>query len=148
MADTPNPEDIAKIYLEFWQQPLAGLTRDPQVAESIARMFDLMTAGAATFAKIVAGQAAGAEGAPGGAGRQNQGPDAAYSKGAVARPDRGASSEARGDSPAHPATEARLDQIARRVAELERRVARLEPRAAARRPGARSRPRRPRRPTQ
>ncbi len=62
MADHPNPEDLAKLYLEFWQRPLAGLTRDPQVAESIARMFDLMTAGAATFAKVVSGQAAEGEG--------------------------------------------------------------------------------------
>ena len=132
MADTPNPEDLARLYLEFWQQPLAGLTRDPQVAESIARMFDLMTAGAASFAKIVAGQAAGAEGpgAPGGAGRQNQRPDAAPA--------------------AHPkasaAIDARLDQIARRVAELERRVAGLEPRARVRRARAPGRSRRPRRP--
>ena len=117
MADTPNPEDLARLYLEFWQQPLAGLTRDPQVAESIARMFDLMTAGAAAFAKIVAGQTA--EGAAKGA---------THPKSAAA-------------------AEVRLDQIARRVAELERRIARLEPRASARRSGARSRPRRPRRPT-
>jgi hypothetical protein len=127
MADNPNPEDLAKLYLEFWQRPLAGLTRDPQVAESIARMFDLMTAGAATFAKVVSGQAA--EGAGG-----NKGGTASPSP---ARPDRGASHDARGDSPA------RLDQIARRLAELERRVARLEPRASARRPGTQSRPRRP-----
>ncbi len=120
MTDTPNPEDLAKLYLEFWQRPLAGLTRDPQVAESIARMFDLMTAGAATFARVVAGQAEGMGGAP--------------AAPAPAEPTRSA------------ATDARLDQIARRVAELERRVARLEPRASARRPGTQSRPRRPRRP--
>ena len=102
MADHPNPEDLAKLYLEFWQRPLAGLTRDPQVAESIARMFDLMTAGAATFAKVVSGQA----GEGGG-------------KAASSGPARNA------------AADTRLDQIARRLAELERRVARLEPRAAA-----------------
>jgi hypothetical protein len=135
MTDTPNPEDLAKLYLEFWQRPLAGLTRDPQVAESIARMFDLMTAGAATFAKVVAGQAEGMGGAP-------SAPAPARSAATDARPDRGESIDARGDSPA------RLDQIARRVAELERRVARLEPRASARRSGGtrsgtRSRPRRP-----
>ena len=137
MTDTPNPEDLARLYLEFWQQPLAGLTRDPQVAESIARMFDLMTAGATTFAKIVAG--AEGPGAPGGVmpsgmhphdGRQNQRPDAAPA--------------------AHPkasaAIDARLDQIARRVAELERRVAGLEPRARVRRARAPGRSRRPRRP--
>jgi hypothetical protein len=125
MADTPNPEEIARHYLEFWQHQFAGLTRDPQVAESIARMFDLMTAGATTFAKIVAGQATGAEG------------PSADAKGA------GAAASAKGAA----ATEARLDQIARRVAELERRIARLEPRASARRPGPRGRPRRPRRPS-
>ncbi len=119
MADNPNPEDLAKLYLEFWQRPLAGLTRDPQVAESIARMFDLMTAGAATFAKVVSGQGAGVAGGAS----------------ASSEPARNA------------AADARLDQIARRLAELERRVARLEPRAAARRPGTPSRPRRPRRPT-
>jgi outer membrane murein-binding lipoprotein Lpp len=117
MADTPNPEDLAKLYLEFWQRPLAGLTRDPQVAESIARMFDLMTAGAATFAKVVAGERAG--------------------QASEGRASEGTSSTAR---------DARLDQIARRVAELERRVASLEPRATALRPGTRSRPRRARRP--
>ena len=122
MADIPNPEDLAKLYLEFWQQPLAGLTRDPQVAESIARMFDLMTAGAATFAKVVAGQAPGAEG-PGGRAKGSPQATAASMK-----------------------SDGRLDQIARRVAELERRIARLEPRASARRTGSQSRPRRPRRP--
>ncbi len=123
MADNPNPEDIAKLYLELWQKPLAGLTRDPQVAEGIARMFDLMTAGAATFAKIVSGQASGAE-TPGGRAK-------------------GASNTAG----ASPNNDARLDQIARRLAELERRVAGLEPRTRARRASASSRPRRPRRPS-
>lgn len=147
MTDTPNPEDLARLYLEFWQQPLAGLTRDPQVAESIARMFDLMTAGATSFAKIVAGQSARAEG-PGASPKAA----AASAKGPTteARPDRGASSDAR-VTPAgmrsHDDSPARLDQIARRVAELERRIAGLEPRTRARRASAPTRSRRPRRPT-
>lgn len=121
MAENPSPEDLAKLYLEFWQRPLAGLTRDPQVAESIARMFDLMTAGAATFAKVVSGQTGEGAAKTGPRGDSSDGPPAGGS--------------------------ARLDQIARRLAELERRVARLEPRAAARRTGTPTRPRRPRRPS-
>ena len=118
MADTPNPEEIARLYLDFWQRQIGGLTRDPKVAESIARMFDLMTAGANTFAKVMAGQSAGAEGSH------------ANAKSAASAT----------------ATEARLDQIARRVADLERRIAGLEPRARVRRTRAPARPRRPRRP--
>ena len=107
MADNLNPEELARLYLELWQKPLAGLTRDPQVAEGIARMFDLMTAGAATFAKIVSGQAPGVE-IPGSRAM-------------------GAAAQAK-DSPnaadASPKNDARLDQIARRLAERseERRV--------------------------
>ncbi len=110
MTDTPsppNPEDLARLYLEFWQQNMAGLTRDPQVAEGIARLFDLMTAGASTFARMMAAQGAGA------------------AKGAATAKGR-AKNEA--DDPG-----GRLDQMTRRVAELERRIARLEPRARVRR---------------
>jgi hypothetical protein len=101
MADNPNPEDLAKLYLEFWQRPLAGLTRDPQVAESIARMFDLMTAGAATFAKVVSGQAAETTG-----------------EGKAA----GASAAARLDQIAR-----RLAELERRVARLEPRASARRP---------------------
>lgn len=66
MTDTPKPEDLARLYMEFWQQHMAGLTRDPQVAEGIARLFDLMTAGAATFAQTMAAQRAQGQGSDAG----------------------------------------------------------------------------------
>ena len=112
MTDAPNPEDLARLYMEFWQKHLAGLTRDPQVAESIARLFDLMTAGASSFAQMMA-QAGSAK------------PGETKSRA------RGAADEA-----------ARIEQLTRRVAELERRIARLEPRARTRRAGQPTRPRR------
>ena len=117
MTDTPNPEDLARLYMEFWQQNMAGLTRDPQVAEGIARLFDLMTAGASTFARMMAAQQQGTGGAAKGAKARAKTEDAEI--------------------------EARFDQLTRRVAELERRIARLEPRARVRRAPARPR-RRPR----
>lgn len=129
MTDNLNPEELARLYLELWQKPLAGLTRDPQVAEGIARMFDLMTAGAATFAKIVSGQAPGVE-TPG-----------SRAMGAAAR-----AKDSPNAADVSPKNDARLDQIARRLAELERRVAGLEPRARVRRTRAQARTRRPRRP--
>ncbi len=115
MTDTPNPpnpEDFARLYMEFWQQHMAGLTRDPQVAEGIARLFDLMTAGATTFAQMMAAQRA-----------QGPGSGAGAPKGEA----RGRAKDAGGE------IAQRLDQMTRRVAELERRVERLEPRARVRR---------------
>lgn len=106
MTDTPNPpnpEDFARLYMEFWQQHMAGLTRDPQVAEGIARLFDLMTAGATTFAQMMAAQ-----------------------RGAKTET-RGRAKDAGGE------IAQRLDQLTRRIAEIERRVERLEPRARVRR---------------
>ncbi|MBM3565928.1 MAG: hypothetical protein FJX42_07435 [Alphaproteobacteria bacterium] len=64
MTDAPDPEEIARRYMEFWQQHMAGLTRDPQVAEAIAGLFDMMTQGATALARMMtqpgtAGSAAG-----------------------------------------------------------------------------------------
>ncbi len=117
MTDNPDPEDLARLYMEFWRKNMAGLTRDPQVAEGIARLFEMMTAGASTFAGMMAARQHGAGG---------------QAKGTKSRP-KSADAE----------IEARFDQLTRRVAELERRIARLEPRARVRR--APARPRRPRR---
>ena len=120
MTENPDPEDLARLYMEFWRKNMAGLTRDPQVAEGIARLFDLMTAGASTFSGMMAAQQQGAGG---------------QAKGAARAKTRAKAEDAE--------IEARFDQLTRRVAELERRIARLEPRARVRR--APARPRRPRR---
>ena len=50
MSDPPELDDLARRYLDLWQDQLAGLAADDEVAEVMARTLELMTTGAAALA--------------------------------------------------------------------------------------------------
>ncbi len=50
MSDPPELDDLARRYMDLWQDQLAGLATDDEVAEVMARTLELMTTGAAALA--------------------------------------------------------------------------------------------------
>ena len=49
MTDKPEPEEIARRYLDLWQEQLEGMAKDPILAESLARTYQTMFRGVATM---------------------------------------------------------------------------------------------------
>lgn len=110
MSDTPSPpempdlQDMARRYLDLWQDHLNAVAQDKDTAETLARTMALMSSGAQAFA------------------------DSA--KGATARDDD--TSEPGANSGTTPSTDAsggsdpRFDEFARRLAAIEERLAKLE----------------------
>lgn len=47
MSDPPDLDDLARCYLDLWQDQLSALADDDEVAEVMARTLELMTPGAA-----------------------------------------------------------------------------------------------------
>ena len=109
--DTPPDVDgLAKRYVDFWEQHMATLNADPEVAKTIAQTMNLMSAGAAQMTTIMQGIAA-AQHKPDNTGdvdRKSEAPIAASDQSAP-------------DSPEHDVRE-----LSRRIAELERRLTALE----------------------
>ncbi len=141
MSDPPDLHALAQRYLDLWQEQLAGVAQDREVAEIMARTIELMNTGAAAFASMAQSAMAPPEGAAKGgepAKRHgtdtNQEPDASPSGAPVAA----APAAARG-APDHD-----LAECARRLGAHEKRVAALEARTRRGRGGAQggSRPRR------
>ncbi len=50
MSDPPELDDLARRYLDLWQDQLAGLADDDEVAKVMARTLELMTTGATALA--------------------------------------------------------------------------------------------------
>lgn len=51
MSDPPDLDDLARRYLDLWQDQLSALADDDEVAEVMARTLELMTTGAAALAR-------------------------------------------------------------------------------------------------
>jgi hypothetical protein len=118
MTGPPPWEELARRYLDLWQEHYAELLSDPRWAEDAAR---LVEAAGTLFPAFMMAPFMGAGMRPGGDGGTASGTAAA-----------GAASGAGG---------VELARLARRVAELERRLAELE--AQKPRPKPRRSPRRP-----
>lgn len=145
MSDPPDLHGLAQRYLDLWQEQLAGLAEDREVAELMARTIELMNTGAAAFASMAQSATAPPEGAAkGGETPKRDGtdtkqkPDAGPSGAAGRAPGAQAPAAARG------AADDDLDECARRLGVLEKRVAALEAGTRRGRGGAKggSRPRR------
>lgn len=109
MSDTPSPpempdmQDLAKRYLDLWQDHLNAVAQDKDTAETLARTMALMSSGAQAFA------------------------DSA--KGASPRDDTVEPDTEPGPAPATHApgsADPRLDEFARRLTAIEERLAKLE----------------------
>jgi len=111
MADTPDLDELARRYLDLWQEHLCDLSADGEIAQTVAKSIELMNGSAAAFAKM-------AETSLQQSGDNNH--DAGH---------RANTDHPTGTSPAGPASDnsdAILDQLTRRIGELEKRIADLE----------------------
>ena len=52
MAEPPDLQNLAKQYLDLWQDQLGGVSKDPQTVEIMAQTMQLMNAGAQVFANM------------------------------------------------------------------------------------------------
>ena len=137
MSDPPDLHALAQRYLDLWQEQLAGLAQDREVAELMARTIELMNTGASAMASPE-GAAKGGETPKRDGTDTKQKPDASPSGAAGRAPGAQAPAAARG------APDDDLAECARRLGVLEKRVAALEAGTRRGRGGAKggSRPRR------
>jgi hypothetical protein len=117
-AEPPDLDALAKRYLDLWQDQVAALSTDPEVARTLGRYAQLWAAlGPAGIAGIWAAAAEGLKGGGAGANVFADGPFAEFFRAAAAH----------GPAPAAAARGDRGDDLA----ELRRRLAVLEERLAA-----------------
>lgn len=128
--EAPDLDQLARRYLDLWEDQLRRLASDPEVARAMARTVELMNAGATAFAGMVeagmkASADAGAAGGPGEFGDERSSAGAERGDAAAAgAAESGAGTAAAGAAPR--GADVGVDDLARRVADLERRLAELE----------------------
>ena len=124
MADKTDLDDLAKQYLDLWQEQLNDLSQDKEVAEAVAKSIELMNGSAATFARM-AEQSAKNFGGPS---------DDATNRSPVATED-----GAPPDGTASGDADDVVGELTRRLGELEQRVAKLESASKTKSPRPRKR---------
>jgi hypothetical protein len=130
MAERPDLAQLAKRYLDLWETQLAAFGSDPALLDQMARTV------AAVGATLVAASAAAGDGATAQSEESGHGRSRNQDAASAARtPAAGATSFDR---------DARLDQLARQLADLERRLAGIEAALAGKPRAPRSRSRKAR----
>ena len=126
MAEPPDLDSLARRYLDLWQDQLAGMAADPEVAETIARTIELMNAGAAQMATAaLAAQAVGGEAKePQPHGATPEPPSAAGDRPTAASGPAASGTQAAAPAPGH--ADHDVAELARRIGALEQRIAALE----------------------
>lgn len=138
MSDPPDLDALARRYLDLWQEQLADLAADRQVADIMARTIELMNSGVAAFAAMAGG------GEPTTGRDPNDGDEDPEHRKTPQRRSGAATETTRGTAAVAPARRPADDgmaELARRVAALEQRVAALEADGGGSRAGAKGRPR-------
>ncbi len=112
MTETPNLDELARQYLDLWQEHLSDLAADEEMAEAIAKSIELMNGSAAAIARMTAQNAA------------EESKDTTYDEGhsSTINQDPGTATP----GPAYGNPDDVLDQLSRRIAQLEKRIAKLE----------------------
>ena len=118
-SDTPDLDELARKYLDLWQEHLNALAENGETMDALARTVALMNSGAAAFTSTVAGKTSddktGRDDTSGTDGVKPETPGAAH-------------------EPANPD----MAQCLERIAALEQRVAELESPKRKRTPRKRS----------
>jgi len=130
MAEPPDLAQLAKRYLDLWESQLTAFGSDPALLDQVARTV------AAMGATLVA--ASGAVNEPPGENEDGHGRSRRRKQDAAAAAGAPAAAAASSDG------DARLDQLARQLADLERRLAGIEATLAGKPGPARPRSRKPR----
>jgi hypothetical protein len=128
MPEPPDPESLARRFLDLWQDQLTAVAGDPQLAETMTRWIGMTAPGMAAFLPLMqAGlKAASAKEGPSDAqGRASDGKTPAGTAAAAA---------------AHGGGGGDVDKLARRLADVEKRLARLEAGTGGKREGAAEKP--------
>jgi hypothetical protein len=123
MADQPDLDQLAKQYLDLWQDHMQSMAADPQVTETMSQMTQMMTGSATAFAAL-AQQALNAGKHPGQTRETQTHDQADDGRGAAAPASGGAGTPAPGA--AHGGTDLDMAELARRLDGIERRLAALE----------------------
>ena len=131
MADEPDLDQLAKQYLDLWQDHMQGMATDPQVAETMSQMTQMMTGSATAFAALAQQAMNAGKQPPKEADSDDQQDDGNAAPGPAAN-----GSGAPAPDPAHGGADVDLAELARRLDGIERRLADLEAGAA----GAQKRP--------
>jgi hypothetical protein len=142
MNEAPDPDQLARRYLDLWQQQVTAWLNEPDVADAMAKSYVLMVRGLTALAG-----AAGLAPSAFAGGRKNDADRATARQDATAKATGGKAPAAGAQAPAASSRDPDRDAavLARRLAQLEERLARLESAAAAERRPASQRTRQRRR---
>lgn len=130
MAEPPDLAQLAKRYLDLWESQLTAFGSDPALLDQVAR----------TVAAMGATLVAASGGVSEAAGKNEDGHGRSRSR----KQDAAATARTPAAAPASPDGDARLDQLARQLADLERRLAGIEAALAGKSGPARPRSRKAR----
>lgn len=122
MSDAPDLNDLAKRYIDLWQEHLSDLAADGDVTDTIARTIELMSGSASAIAAFNMQMT---EAALKQTGSTDEG---TKSDGGQPDPKTGQSapSGTTPPAPAHGGSNPDVDELTRRVAKLEKRLNQLE----------------------
>ena len=127
MSDTPDLENLARRFLDLWQDQLAAMASDPEAAESLNRLMALEGPAGAAFATAYGQIRPGESPAHDGRAQTDSAPEAA--------PGTKATAPAPGDGDGH------MDELLRRLGDVEKRLADLESRPGGTGGSAKGKPR-------
>jgi len=140
MSDNPDLDDLARKYLDLWQQHMGTLAKDGETAEVLANTIAMMNTGAASFADAMAGavRTAAEQTAdsspypPNGTGKESGAGNGSPEDGAGGTAENGLVDGASATSPTHDDPSPDVDDLLKRVVALEERVSQLEGQGAGR----------------
>ena len=133
MADQPDLDQLAKQYLDLWQDHMQSMAADPQISETMSQMTQMMTGSATAFAAL-AQQALNSQNS-GTAGKtsdsETHDPEE-HGQGTGDAPATETATDAATNfgtppaAPSHGGSDLDLAELARRLDSIERRLADLE----------------------
>jgi len=134
MSENPDLDELARKYLDLWQQHMSALAKDGETAEVLANTIAMMNTGAASFADTMAGamKAAAEQAAdpqtrsPTGTEKGSETGNGSPEDGTRGSAGNGLVDGASAASLAHGDPGADVDGLLERIAVLEERVSRLE----------------------
>lgn len=138
MAEPPEFEDLARRYLDLWQEQWSAMAADPEAAQAMARLYGMMGQQMAAAAPMAEAFLSALPALLGPFATVGQHAHDAAKPAAAANPESSVGTAPAGTAPGGGAGD--VAELAERVAALEKRLAKLEAKRPARRPAAKSRP--------